>query len=228
MALLPSTTLDNARPSHFPAGFRNSNKSIISGTRRLCYTPFYMPERLHQFRFDEQFQPTPPQDVTPAHFAGLRFPARTPEILLPSPAAVGRFVREAKERVFASSPAAAAEYLLAHVFYPFEQFDQEEAWVLLLNTKNEITHDAMVYRGTINTMNIRVAEVFKEAVKVNAHGLIFSHCHPSGDANPSPEDVQVTRTVSQAGQLLGVELVDHIVVGRGCWVSLKERGLGIE
>jgi glyoxylase-like metal-dependent hydrolase (beta-lactamase superfamily II) len=100
-----------------------------------------MPERLHQFRFDEQFQPTPPQDVTPAHFAGLRFPARTPEILLPSPAAVGRFVREAKERVFASSPAAAAEYLLAHVFYPFEQFDQEEAWVLLLNTKNEITVD---------------------------------------------------------------------------------------
>jgi DNA repair protein RadC len=61
---------------------------------------------------------------------------------------------------------------------------------------------------------------------VNAPAIILSHCHPSGQTDPSPEDVQVTRTINQAGQLLGIEVLDHIIVGQDSWVSLKERGLG--
>jgi DNA repair protein RadC len=84
----------------------------------------------------------------------------------------------------------------------------------------------MIYRGTVNTVSIRQAELLKEAVRVNSPSLIISHIHPSGDPTPSPEDVQVTRLVKEAAELLDIELVDHIVVGKGTWVSLKERGLG--
>jgi DNA repair protein RadC len=73
---------------------------------------------------------------------------------------------------------------------------------------------------------IRVSEVFREAVKVNAAGVILSHNHPSTDPSPSPEDVAVTRAVGEAGKLLDVELLDHVILGGGRWVSLKERGLG--
>ena len=84
----------------------------------------------------------------------------------------------------------------------------------------------MVYRGTINTVYIRPAEVFKEAVRVNAPALLLSHVHPSGDPTPSPEDVRVTEEVVQAGKLLNISVLDHIVVGKDVWISLKERGLG--
>jgi hypothetical protein len=191
-----------------------------------CATlPFYMPERLHQFRFNEHFQLVPPQDVTPAHFTSLQFPVRGQEQL---PAQMGRFVREVKEDVFVLSPQSAASYLLEKIYTPFDQFEQEETWVLLLNTKHKITHEAMVYRGTINSAVIRPVEIFKAAARANASAIMLSHNHPSGDPSPSPEDVAVTRSLVQAGQVLGVELLDHIVVGRDCWVSLKERSLGFE
>jgi DNA repair protein RadC len=126
-------------------------------------------------------------------------------------------------------PAVAARYLMENIYTPFDKFDQEELWVLLLNNKNWITHEAMVYRGTINTMYVREAELLKEAVRVNAPALILSHCHPSTDPEPSPEDVQVTARTHQAAQMLGLELLDHIIVGgQDRWVSLKERGLGFD
>lgn len=78
----------------------------------------------------------------------------------------------------------------------------------------------------LNTSLIRVGEVFREAVKVNAAGLIVVHNHPSGDPSPSPEDVAVTRALIEAGKLLDVDVLDHLVIGRHRFVSLKERGLG--
>lgn len=182
-----------------------------------------MPERLHQFRFDEQFQPNTPQGVTPSRFSGLQFPTRRQQQEL---AEMGRFVREVKDEVFVLSPQTAACYLLEKIYTPFDQFDQEETWVLLLDTKHRITHEAMVYRGTVNSVVIRPVEIFKAAAQVNALAIMLSHNHPSGDPSPSPEDVAVSRSLYQAGQILGVELLDHIVVGRDCWISLKERGLG--
>ncbi len=87
-------------------------------------------------------------------------------------------------------------------------------WVLLLDNKLRITHEVMVYRGTINTTHIRQAELLKEAIRVNAPALILSHCHPSGDPTPSPEDVKVTELVSRAAGLLGVTVEDHIIIGQ--------------
>jgi DNA repair protein RadC len=133
-----------------------------------------------------------------------------------------------REDVEVISPQAAAKYLLEKVFTPFELFDQEETWVLLLDTKHKITHEAMVYRGTVNNVVIRPLEIFKSAAQTNATAIILSPNHPSGSPDPSPEDVAVTRSIVQAGQILGVEVLDHIVVGREGWVSFKEQGLAFE
>lgn len=138
----------------------------------------------------------------------------------------GRFLRTVREEIVVRAPADAANYLLQHVFAPFDAFEQEELWVLMLNTKNRVTHDSLVYRGQIDTVVVRIAEIFRPAVRVNARSIIVSHCHPSGDPTPSPEDVRITQDITQAGQMLGVELLDHLVVGLNRWVSLKERGLG--
>jgi len=143
-----------------------------------------------------------------------------------NPEGTSRFVRQLREEIVIRSPVEAANHLLTHVFAPFEVFDQEELWLLLLNTKHRITHEAMVYRGTVNSVYIRPAELFKEAVRVNAPALLLSHCHPSGDPSPSPEDVRVTEEAVQVGKLLGIEVLDHILIGRGVWLSLREQKLG--
>ena len=71
-----------------------------------------------------------------------------------------------------------------------------------------------------------MGELFKEAVRKNSSAIIVIHNHPSGDPTPSPDDVAVTRAIVQAGKLLDVEVLDHLIIGQGKWVSLKERGLG--
>jgi DNA repair protein RadC len=192
-----------------------------------------MAERLYQTRFtlqDDRLKLTTSQDVTPAHFRQLDFPDSireiTPKIAVKPANALGRFIREVIQPYTVSSPALAAQYLQENVFIPFEQCKQEELWVLCLNTKNRITHDTMVYRGNVNSSIIRMAEVFRPAVLLNATAIILSHCHPSGDNSPSPEDVQVTSSTVEAGYLLGIEVLDHLIIGQDNWVSLKERGLG--
>ncbi len=104
--------------------------------------------------------------------------------------------------------------------------DQEELRVVLLNTKNEVLKIHTVYRGSVNAAQIRVAEVFKEAVRQNAPALVVAHNHPSGDPTPSGDDVAVTRELVKAGQLLDIEVLDHLVIGDGRHVSLRRRGLG--
>ncbi len=104
--------------------------------------------------------------------------------------------------------------------------DQEELRVVLLNTKNEVLKIHTVYRGSVNAAQIRVAEVFKEAVRQNAPALVVAHNHPSGDPTPSGDDVAVTRELVKAGQLLDIEVLDHRVIGDGRHVSLRRRGLG--
>lgn len=73
---------------------------------------------------------------------------------------------------------------------------------------------------------MRVGEVFRDAVRRNSTAVIVAHNHPSGDPTPSPEDILVTRQIVEAGKLLDVEVMDHIVCGRGRWLSMRERGLG--
>ena len=105
--------------------------------------------------------------------------------------------------------------------------EQEELRVVVLNTKHHVLDVVTVYRGTINSSAVRVAEVFKAAIRCNAAAIILAHNHPSSDPSPSSEDLAVTREVLAAGTLLGIELLDHLVIGGGGrWVSLRERGLG--
>jgi len=95
-----------------------------------------------------------------------------------------------------------------------------------LLTKNMVIGSSIIYKGSVNTTAIRVGEVFKEALRQNCLSIIVVHNHPSGDHTPSPEDISVTREIVQAGRLLDVEVLDHLVIGHHRYVSLKERGLG--
>ena len=127
------------------------------------------------------------------------------------------------ERPAINSPADAANLLM----YQMAALDQEYLFVILLDTRNRVLgRPQEVYHGSLNTSMIRVGELFREAVKVNAAALIVAHNHPSGDPSPSPEDVAVTRAIVEAGKLLDVEVLDHLVIGQNRFVSLKERGLG--
>ena len=102
---------------------------------------------------------------------------------------------------------------------------QEQLRVLLLNTKNLVVGQRVVYQGNVNSSMIRPAEVLRPAVIEAVPSIIISHNHPSGDPTPSPEDAAITRELAQAGKLLGIELLDHVVIGGEKFVSLKERGL---
>lgn len=104
--------------------------------------------------------------------------------------------------------------------------DHEELKVLLLDTKNNVTSVHLVYSGSLNSAVLRVGEVFREAIRRNACSVVIVHNHPSGDPTPSPEDVRTTELLVDAGKLLDIAVLDHIIIGRNRWVSLKERGLG--
>ncbi len=134
-----------------------------------------------------------------------------------------RLILEApEERPAIHSPAEAAEL----VQYEMSALEQEELRVILLDTRNRVRHIESVYRGSVNSSQVRVAEIFKSAIRRNATNIIVIHNHPSGDPTPSPDDIAITRAILQAGELLDVKLLDHIIVGSGRFVSLKERGLG--
>jgi DNA repair protein RadC len=121
-----------------------------------------------------------------------------------------------------SSPADAA----ALVQLEMQGLAQENLRVILLDTRNRLIKVHPVYMGSLNLSLVRTAEVFKEAIQKNAASLILVHNHPSGDPTPSPEDAALTRTVVQAGKLLDIEVLDHLVIGYGRFVSMKEKGLG--
>ncbi|MFM8320577.1 MAG: DNA repair protein RadC [Chloroflexota bacterium] len=134
-----------------------------------------------------------------------------------------RLVAEApEERPAIHSPADAANLLL----YEMGALEQEELRLILLDVRNRLLSIAPLYRGSATSSQVRVGELFKTAIRKNAAHLIVVHNHPSGDPTPSPDDVALTRAIVQAGKLLDIDVLDHLVIGRGRWVSLKERGLG--
>jgi DNA repair protein RadC len=126
------------------------------------------------------------------------------------------------ERPQIRSPADAANIVMSEM----SLLDQEHLCTMLLDTKNRVLATPTIYVGSLNTSLIRVGELFREAIRANCASLIVLHNHPSGDPTPSPEDVAVTRQIVDAGKLLDVEVLDHLVIGRQRFVSLKERGLG--
>ena len=127
-----------------------------------------------------------------------------------------------EERPSIHSPQDAADLLM----YEMGALEQEHLRVILLDTRNRVLQIEEVYHGSLNSSQVRVGELFKAAIRRNAAAIIVAHNHPSGDPSPSPDDIAITRAIVQAGKLLDVDVLDHVVIGRGRFVSLKERGLG--
>ncbi len=129
-----------------------------------------------------------------------------------------------QEKARVSSPADAANLLMSEMMF----LEQEHLRLILLDTRNGVISIPTIYVGSLNTSVVRIGELFRAAIKENAAAFIVVHNHPSGDPSPSPEDVNVTRQIAQAGKLLDISLLDHIVIGHQRYVSLKERGLGFD
>jgi DNA repair protein RadC len=131
-------------------------------------------------------------------------------------------VPPAEERPFVKSPADGANLLLPRMSH----LEQEELHVILLDTRNRVLAIQAIYKGSLNSSMVRIGELFRPAIEAPAAAVVVAHNHPSGDPEPSPEDVSVTRQLVEAGKLLDISVLDHIIIGNGRFVSLKERSLG--
>ena len=127
-----------------------------------------------------------------------------------------------KERATINSPRDVYNLLGADMRYQ----EQEHLRVLLVSTKSEVVGDREIYKGTVNSASVRVAEVLKPAVLENVPSIIVVHNHPSGDPTPSGPDIVITRQIKQAAELMDIDLLDHIVIGGPAFVSMKDRKLG--
>jgi DNA repair protein RadC len=127
-----------------------------------------------------------------------------------------------EERFQVGSPADVAMLMQVEMSH----LDQEHLKTICIDTKNQVIKIHGVYVGTLSAAGLRVGEVFKEAIKLNSAAIILCHNHPSGDPTPSPEDIAITRQIVEAGRLLDVDVLDHLVIGQGRYVSLREQGLG--
>ncbi|WP_024613305.1 DNA repair protein RadC [Clostridium sp. Ade.TY] len=104
-------------------------------------------------------------------------------------------------------------------------FNQEVLKLIILNTKNEITKIKDVFKGSLNSSLVHPREIFNEAIRNSAASIIICHNHPSGDPTPSDEDIKVTTRLKECGEIIGIKLIDHIIIGRNIYVSLKEKGI---
>ena len=128
------------------------------------------------------------------------------------------------ERPIVRSPAEAAHLLMPEMC----NLEQEHTRVILLNTRNHVLSTPTIYIGNLNSTVIRFAELFRAGIRQNAASIIVAHNHPSGDPAPSPEDIVMTRKMVEAGEFLGIDVLDHIIIGRNSFVSLKERQFGFD
>lgn len=166
------------------------------------------------------------QKLAQAHvneIACLKGVGSTTALRLKAALALGRKLLEPQEeRLEISSPAKAAAILMPRLAH----LQQEYLVTLLLDTRNRVIEVVEVYRGSLNCSSVRIGEIYKAAIQQSAAGIVISHNHPSGDPTPSPEDVAVTRAIVQAGKLMDINCLDHLIIGQGRWISLKESGLG--
>ena len=133
-----------------------------------------------------------------------------------------RLCEPREERPVINSPADAA----ALVQHEMSLLEQEYLKVIVLNTRNHVLDIVEVTHGSVNSSQVRVAEVLRPAVERNSPAIIVVHNHPSTDSTPSPEDVKITQAIREAGKLMDIELLDHLIIGKGSFTSLKEKRLG--
>ncbi len=127
-----------------------------------------------------------------------------------------------EDRPTITSPADVANQLMLDLALE----EQEHLWVVLLDSRNRVMQVDKVYKGSLHTTVVRTGELLRNAVRHNAAAIILVHNHPSGDPSPSPQDIHLTEQVVQAGKLMDIDVLDHIIIGGQRYVSLKERGLG--
>ncbi|MCS6963416.1 DNA repair protein RadC [Thermoflexus sp.] len=160
---------------------------------------------------------------TPAHEL-----ARIPGVGLAKAAQI-QAALELGRRVAAATPEERPPVRSAHDAYlllaDMADLEQETLRVLLLDTRGRVLAIPTIYVGNVNTTLVRPAEIFREAIRRNAVSLIIAHNHPSGDPAPSPEDIALTRDLVAAGRLLGIGVLDHLIIGRGRYTSLREHGV---
>jgi len=127
---------------------------------------------------------------------------------------------QTQERLAVKCPEDIANLLQAEM----SLLEQEELRLVLLDSKNQVLTVTHLYKGSVNTSLVRVSELFRDAVRENCPALIAVHNHPSGDPTPSQEDIRITEQMIEAGKMLDIEVLDHIIIGHRRYVSLKERG----
>jgi DNA repair protein RadC len=125
-----------------------------------------------------------------------------------------------EERYAIRSPEDGANYVMDEMRF----LNQEHFVCLYLNTKNQVIHKQTVFIGSLNASIVHPREVFREAFRRSAASIICLHNHPSGDPTPSREDIEVTRRLKECGRMIGIEILDHIIIGDKKYVSLKEKG----
>ncbi|UAL54819.1 DNA repair protein RadC [Metabacillus dongyingensis] len=125
-----------------------------------------------------------------------------------------------EDRYVIKSPQDGANYVMEEMRF----LSQEHFVCLYLNTKNQVLHKQTVFIGSLNASIVHPREVYKEALKRSAASIICIHNHPSGDPTPSREDIEVTKRLTECGKMLGIELLDHLIIGEQKYVSLKEKG----
>lgn len=126
-----------------------------------------------------------------------------------------------REGLRLTTPHCVAEYYMQDM----RHLMREQVLLLMLDSKNKIIKDMIISEGTINASIMPTREVFVAAVKYEAVNIILLHNHPSGDPTPSAEDIRVTKRIAEAGNLIGVALMDHLIIGDNRYISLKEQGL---
>ena len=109
--------------------------------------------------------------------------------------------------------------------YDMSFLDEEHFKVILLNTKNMVIETELISIGTINTSLVHVREVFRNAIKKNANSIILAHNHPSGDSTPSIEDEHLTKRLKDAGELIGIKVIDHVIIGKDNYFSFMEENM---
>ncbi|SFB16210.1 DNA replication and repair protein RadC [Bacillus sp. cl95] len=124
------------------------------------------------------------------------------------------------DRYVIRSPEDGAKYVMNDMRF----LSQEHFVCLYLNTKNQVLHKQTIFIGSLNASIVHPREVFKEAFRRSAASIICLHNHPSGDPSPSREDIEVTKRLAECGKIIGIELLDHLIIGENKFVSLKEKG----
>ncbi|WOV88733.1 DNA repair protein RadC [Sporosarcina oncorhynchi] len=162
------------------------------------------------------------KDATVEEITAVKGIGRAKAVQILAAAEMGKRIyrKHSEGKYVIRSPEDAAAYLMTDM----TSLLQEHFVVIFLNVKNEVLHKHTVFIGSLNSSIVHPREIFREAVKRSAASIIVAHNHPSGNPAPSPEDIEVTKRLVEAGSIIGIDLLDHIIIGDHKFLSLKEKG----